>query len=63
MGRYTYIEKEKERKKNPLSLSYLEDLNEEELLDKKEEFEGDIAYLNAVFDQESYNFCKKKKKK
>ena len=63
MGRYTYIEKEKERKKNPLSLSYLEDLNEEELLDKKEEFEGDIAYLNAVFDQESYNFCKKKKEK
>ena len=57
------MKKEIERKKNPLSLSYLEDLNEEELLHKKEEFEGDIAYLNAVFDQESYNFNKKKKKK
>ena len=57
------MKKEIERKKNPLSLSYLDTLTKNELLKKKKEFEESIEEINTVFNQKDYDFFKKQKEK
>ena len=57
------MKKEIERKKNPLSLSYLDTLTKNELLEKKKEFEESIEEINTVFNQKDYDFFKKQKEK
>jgi hypothetical protein len=57
--RYNY----RSKKKDQTSLSYLDTLTKDELLEKKKEFEENIEIINIVFDQNDYDFFSQKKEK